>query len=76
MILIAPPQPGTQGTLEQSGALERTALFLNLASDSSTRRLLAGLPISELTRLSDRQIAAHLAARAGPGVAARPAAGA
>lgn len=27
-------------TLEQSGALERTALFLNLASDSSTQRLL------------------------------------
>lgn len=27
-------------SLEQSGALERTALFLNLASDSSTQRLL------------------------------------
>ena len=27
-------------TLEQQGALERTALFLNLASDSSTQRLL------------------------------------
>ncbi len=27
-------------TLEESGALERTALFLNLASDSSTQRLL------------------------------------
>jgi V/A-type H+/Na+-transporting ATPase subunit B len=27
-------------TLERSGALERTALFLNLASDSSTQRLL------------------------------------
>lgn len=28
-------------SLEQSGALERSALFLNLASDSSTQRLLA-----------------------------------
>jgi V/A-type H+-transporting ATPase subunit B len=28
-------------SLERSGALERTALFLNLASDSSTQRLLA-----------------------------------
>jgi V/A-type H+-transporting ATPase subunit B len=27
-------------SLEQGGALERTALFLNLASDSSTQRLL------------------------------------
>jgi len=29
-----------RASLEQSGALERTALFLNLASDSSTQRLL------------------------------------
>jgi V/A-type H+-transporting ATPase subunit B len=29
-----------RSSLEQSGALERTALFLNLASDSSTQRLL------------------------------------